>query len=104
MANTMYRFWEIRNCFDVWGNEKDGWEVNDSTVEGIVPILECDIDNDKVILDMMVRLQLLSTNDRRKIEISGECGVIEILEKKTRKPLYWLTCVDFEDSKGRKVR
>jgi len=88
--------WEVRNCFDVWGNEKDGWEVNDSTSCGCFDIPETIINNDGKLLQFMVASGWLATSDRRRIEVDGECDIIEIRERKSKRPLYWLTLIDTE--------
>ncbi len=37
-AKTIATTWELRSHFDVWGNARDGYEVNNSTVIGEVKL------------------------------------------------------------------
>lgn len=82
MADVIYA---LVNYFDVWGNEKDGWQVNDSRVEGTVVINE--YASDKEILTGLKGIGFLTTDDRRRltIEILGEW--IEVCQRKGMKPL-----------------
>ena len=96
--------WEVRDCFDVWGNKKDGYEINDSANMGRYEISDNIIDDDKKLLEFMVSHNWLTTSDRRKLTVNGECGIIEIMERKTERPLYLLVMMEYVPSKGRKVR
>ena len=82
--------WEIRDCYDVWGNQKDGWRVNDSLIVGTYNFPERIIENDKALLVRLKEMNLLTTSDLRKIAVDGDYGVIEIKERKTEKPLFWM--------------
>ena len=86
--------WEIRDCFDVWGNEKDGWEVNDTASAGKFEIPEEIINDDKRLLEFLVAHTRLQTTDRRRLEVNGDYGCIEVRERKSKRPLYWLMMVE----------
>ena len=86
--------WEIRDCFDVWGNEKDGWEVNDTASAGEFEIPEEIIEHDKRLLEFLVEHTRLQTSDLRKLEVDSDYGVIEVRDRKTKCPLYWLMMVE----------
>lgn len=87
--------WEIRDVFDVWGNEKDGWEVNDTASVGEFEIPENIIEDDKKLLEFFVEHGWLVSSDRRQLEVNGDFGAIEILERKTGRPLYWLLSTEY---------
>lgn len=78
------------NYFDVWGNEVDGYEVNNQCVEA-KDIVIADDATDKEVLNKLVEMGFLNTSDMRRLVVENDwnCG-IEILEKKGMKPLYGL--------------
>lgn len=82
--------WEIRDCFDVWGNEQDGWDINDSYRVGEFDIPGEVIDNDKKLLEFVKAHTTLSTSDMRRIEVDGDCDVVMIKARKTQMPLFTL--------------
>lgn len=77
------------NDFDVWGNGKDGWVINDCCVaaEGI------EIDDfatDKEIVEMLKSKGYLTTSDMRRIAVEEYGEDIMIYQRKYMKPLYEL--------------
>lgn len=73
---------------DVWGNEEDGYEVNDWWAVGELSFTDMEIQDDKVILEKMKKAGYLKTSDMRKLEVVADYGFIEIVERKTGKYLY----------------
>lgn len=73
---------------DVWGNEEDGYEVNDWWAVGELSFTDMEIQDDKVILEKMKKAGYLKTSDMRKLEVVADYGFIEIMERKTGKYLY----------------
>lgn len=81
-----YKCYTLRNYFDVWGNEKDGWEVNDSCIE-FDDLHISEVATEKEILDYLVSIKFLTTSDRRRIRTEEPGDYIEIYEVKGHKPL-----------------
>lgn len=82
--------YELINYFDVWGNAKDGWEINNLCVEFDDLYLADDITK-KEILNYLVDREFLNTSDMRRIYVDCyEMGMITIYERKGMKPLFAL--------------
>ena len=81
--------YDLYNYFDVWGNEEDGWEVNNLCVEkrNIEMTDDC---SDKDIISWLYWNEFVTTEDVEKFEIECMGEFIEIFEKETMKPLYSL--------------
>ena len=79
--------YSLVNYFDVWGNAKEGWEVNNLCVEyGDLKI--ADDATEKEILEYLVDSGFLATSDRRKVGIDMSDGfMMEIYAKKGMMPL-----------------
>ena len=81
------------NHYDVWGNQKEGYEVNDSSITGIVITVE-DTDTDKDIINKLIDEGFFTPqvyNSKKtikvKVELENLGEDIEIIEKKTGKPI-----------------
>ena len=75
------------NYFDVWGNEKEGYEINNlcNEVEGITIT---DDASEKDILKYLVQIGFLTTSDRRKVRIDIADGdMMEIYAVKNNYPI-----------------
>lgn len=81
--------YSVINYFDVWGNEKDGWEVNNQCIEFDDLWLSDDI-TPKEICEYLKKIGLLATSDMRRIAVTDWGDLIEINEKKTNMPLFGL--------------
>ena len=82
-----YYSYSLINYFDVWGNEKDGWEVNNLCTEETGIIITNDA-TDKEILNFLVRIGFLTTSDMRKVRIdTSNFDMMEIYAVKGMKPL-----------------
>ena len=78
--------YSLINFFDVWGNAKDGWEVNNQCVE-FNDLVITDEATEKDILNYLVQIKFLSTSDRRRVRLEFTGNVIEIYEVKGWKPI-----------------
>ena len=83
-----YTTYLLRNYFDVWGNEKDGWEVNNSCIE-FDDLHISDDATEKEILKYLKDINFLVTDDMRRVrcDINTYAEAIEIYEVKGHKPL-----------------
>ena len=74
--------------FDVWGNAKDGWEVNNQCTE-FDDLMISDDASEKEILEYLVSIKFLATSDRRRVRIdmNSYADAMEIYEVKGLKPL-----------------
>jgi len=79
---------------DVWGNQEDGWEVNDSYTVGSIDI--DDVDNDDGIVLALIAEDILAPDaNSRNIEIDGDKFFLYIYDKETFRPLIHLS-LDYE--------
>lgn len=77
----------IENHFDVWGNKKDGWEINESRYEEITVTLH-DTASDKDVLQALKDSVFLNKYARiTSVIIIGDEFGWEIMQKKDSKPL-----------------
>ena len=82
----MTRKYKLINYFDVWGNEKDGYEVNNLCTEAD----DLWIDDDstlKEIAKFLVQIGFLVTSDMRKLYLEDDGTYIEIYQRKGMYPL-----------------
>lgn len=82
----MTRKYRLVNYFDVWGNEKDGYEVNNLCTEAD----DLWIDDDstlKEIAKFLVQIGFLVTSDMRKLYFEDDGTYIEIYQRKGMYPL-----------------
>ena len=77
------------NYFDVWGNEVDGYEVNNQCVEAEDIVIADDATNNDII-NYLQLAGYLNTNDASLFEVEDNGDFIEIFAKKTMMPLYSL--------------
>ena len=78
--------WRLINYFDVWGNEKDGWDINNCRVEFSDLVIADDATN-KEILNYLKEIGFLTTSDMRKVRIIHGGDRIEIEAVKGYRPL-----------------
>lgn len=80
--------YSLRNYFDVWGNAKDGWVVNNSCIE-FDDLNITDDATEKDILRYLKGIGFLLTDDRRMIrcDMNTYADVIEIYEVKGHRPI-----------------
>lgn len=80
------RTYTLINYFDVWGNEVDGWSVNDACSEAD-GITITDDATEQDIIDYLYNIEFFKTNDLEKFDVEYYGDFIEISEKETQKPL-----------------
>ena len=73
--------YRLINYTDVWGNNKDGYEVNNQCVE-FDDLIISDTATNKDILTYLYKIGFFTTNDLRKIKVINEYDVIEFYGKK----------------------
>lgn len=78
--------WTLINYFDVWGNEVDGWEINNACSE-FDDLEIADDATDQDIIDYLYNIEFFNTNDLEKFDVEYYGDFIEIREKETQKPL-----------------
>ena len=77
------------NYFDVIGNLRDGYEINNQCIECNDLYLSDDC-ADKDIILYLYKQGYLTTCDMRKVGVDSDGDLIEIYAKKTHFPLYGL--------------
>ena len=87
MANV--NTYTLINYFDVWGNKKDGYEVNNQCIEKDDIVITDDA-TPKEICEYLVQIGMLKTSDMRRLEVIDWGNSIEINERKSGKPLFGL--------------
>jgi hypothetical protein len=76
---------------DVWGNEEEGFEVNQSFNTGkFIEMTLNQYEDDHFILTEMISLGLLTNEAYDKVEIDGDGPTLYISDDRTGKPLYEL--------------
>lgn len=79
--------YSLINYFDVWGNDKDGYEVNNLCVDKTGITIAYDA-TEKEILDYLVQIGFLNTSDMRKVRINTlDEEMMEIYAVKGMQPL-----------------
>ena len=78
MVNT--NTFTLTNYFDVWGNAKDGWEVNNQCIEADDLVIADDA-SPKEICQGLKRINMLATSDMRRLEVVDWGDMIEVNEK-----------------------
>lgn len=79
--------YKLVDYFDVWGNEEDGWEVNDlTTVEDDIVIAEDSTDEE--IIDFLIQIEYLKPEARENVHLeSYDNEMIEIVQTKDDYPI-----------------
>ena len=86
MTDVKASRYKLINYFDVWGNEEDGWEVNNQCVE-FDDIFITEEATDQDLLDYLYKVEFFNTKDADKFYIEDSGDFIEFFEKETMKPL-----------------
>ncbi len=86
MANNTFT---LVNYFDVWGNEEDGYEVNNACVEA-EDVVITDETTDEDIIDYLFQNEYITDDDYSLYEIESNGDFIEIFVRETGMPLYSL--------------
>lgn len=84
----MMEKWELWDYYDVYGNENDGWEVNNKYKVSSGITIADDANNDDIVNYLKLVRQLRETAKTDDFYILWECDFIEIFEKETGLPLF----------------
>lgn len=83
----MYNRYKLIDYFDVWGNETDGWEVNDLTIVEEDIIIAEDA-TDEGIIDFLISINYLKSESKENVYLeSYDNEMIEIVRTKDDYPL-----------------
>ena len=83
----MTKTYSLINYFDVWGNEKDGWEINNQCI-AFTDLVITEEASDKDIVKYLYNIGFLNSHDMRRIIVDSSLGdYIEIFAKKGLKPV-----------------
>lgn len=80
--------WELWDYFDVWGNEQDGWEVNNQTKVEENIVVGDNWENDDIVKYLVQQGYFKTEVKPDNLYILWECDYIEIYDKENGKPLY----------------
>lgn len=83
----MARKYQLINYFDVYGSEKEGYEINNQCVEFDDWYIADDA-TDKEILDFLVKSAYLKTSDMRQVRIASDGEAMEVYAVKGHFPLF----------------
>ena len=78
--------WRLINYFDVWGNAKDGWEINNQCME-FDDLWMSDDYAAKEILSYLKQIKFLASDDMRRLAVEDSGDLIVIFERRGMKPL-----------------
>ena len=92
----MYYKLRLVNYYDVWGDAKTGWEVNDACIEWD-DVWSCELDN-KTLLKILKNTDFLQQNVRIN-QIDFEWLGPEVCEISVRKTQYPLGRIEIIDQK-----
>lgn len=93
MIQEKYSRYRLIDYFDVWGNEKDGYEVNNQCILFDDLHMSQDI-TDQEILDYLKSIGYLNTAEIEKFYIISDCDYIELFQADNMYPLCRLELVD----------
>ena len=86
MDNMLDNF-KLVNYTDVWGNEKDGYEVNNLCIERDNLKIHEDC-TEKDLLNNLVEIGFLITSDKRRVRVDmQDWDMMEIYAVKGREPI-----------------
>lgn len=81
--------YEVINHFDVWGNVKDGWEVNNQCTEGFVELPKGK-DTELEVLKALKKMDMIRKTVRRNSCNIYTDGTNWYIEEKNGKPVFTL--------------
>jgi hypothetical protein len=85
--NKTYALYKVYSL-DVWGNAREGFEVNDRSGAGQVTVL---LDDDKALIKALKKAGLLNPKAHFKsFDIDGDDRTVMVDWNKTSEPLYQL--------------
>ena len=78
--------YKLVDYFDVWGNEEEGWEVNDLCTIFDDLYMEDDI-TDEDIIDYIISIDYLNSKAKEGVIIQGDGVMIELVSKENGCPI-----------------
>ena len=93
----MYKL-KLINYFDVWGNEKDGWEINNLCTEWENKMIDGELTNEKLFL-LLKQMNFINKGVRinQLNFIDNGNGIIEIEQSYNNSPLCRIEYIKVED-------
>ena len=85
--NESYGVYDLINYFDVWGNEEDGWDVNDVSIDETDIYIDDDASDEEIVDYLIDKVGFLSPSARGKVEVWSDGGMIEFSVAETGEPL-----------------
>lgn len=87
MYKQKVNHYKLIDYFDVWGNETDGWEINDlTTVED--DIIFAEDSSDEEIIDFLIQIEYLKPEAKELVHLeSYDNEMIEIVQTKDDYPI-----------------
>lgn len=85
--NLVNRKLRLVDYFDVWGNEDDGWEVNNQCVIMDDIVLDEEAVNDDIVSFLIMCGYLKQGTDVEDLIIDWEDSFIELYQKEDGRPL-----------------
>ena len=89
----IYNKYQLVDYFDVWGNEEDGYEVNNSSIESQV-ILPYDATIEDVISALICKGYFTPLATRWTVEALDDGEIIELFAVENRMPLCRLDYIE----------
>ena len=85
--NESYGVYDLINYFDVWGNEEDGWDVNDLSRDETDIWIDDDTTDEELVDFLIDEVGFLSPSARGKVEVWNDGDMIEFSVAETGEPL-----------------
>ena len=85
--NESYGVYDLINYFDVWGNEEDGWDVNDVSRDETDIYIDDDLTDEEIVDYLIDQVGFLSPAARGKVEVWNDGDMIEFSVAETGEPL-----------------
>lgn len=80
--------YKLIDYFDVWGNQEDGWEINNLCVLdelGLITITDDATDED--VIDYLISIKYLGEDSKGKVRIEGDDYFMELFSNIDDMPL-----------------
>lgn len=90
--NTMTHWYEDTNDWkiydlDVWGNQEEGYDINDFWEIARVSFTDKEISFDYMIVDKLIDMEILKPEARDLVYVDSDYGWISICDKDTDEPI-----------------
>ena len=98
--NESYGVYDLINYFDVWGNEEDGWDVNNVSRDETDIWIDDDTTDEELVDFLIDDVGFLSPSARGKVAVWNDGDMIEFEVKETGEPLCRLERTRTADGKA----